>query len=208
MRQNRLYVHMLLDRSGSMEACRDTAIGAFNEYVSSLVADETIDARLSLTLFDSLGMDLVHDAVSALAMPRLDRETFVPSGMTPLNDAIGQTVAAIDGARLREAERVAMVILTDGLENASREYTRDAVRKLLDGRQKDRNWLVLYLGANQDAFAEGAARGMNAATTMDFDVANMPAAMAAAARASASFAESASPSAAAFTPSERARARR
>jgi hypothetical protein len=205
---NRLYVHILLDRSGSMEQCRDVAIGAFNEYVGSLKAKQGLGARVSLTLFDDVGIDLVHDAVGAAAFPMLTRETFQPRGMTPLNDAIGRTVAEMDKAVLLDGEHVAFVILTDGLENASKEYNKEAVRHLLEGRQKDKGWLVIYLGANQDAFAEGATRGMAAGNTLAFDVQAMPAAMRAVTRASAAFAEGASPAAAAFTPTERAKARR
>ena len=107
-------------------------------------------------------------------MPKLTGDIFVPRGMTPLNDAIARTASEMDRRELRDGENVAFVILTDGLENASQEYSRDAVRKLLERLQKEKNWLVIYLGANQDAFAEGAARGAVAANTMTFDVSRMP----------------------------------
>jgi uncharacterized protein YegL len=207
MNKNHLYVHILLDRSGSMEECRDTAIGAINEYVHSLRVDENLSARLSITLFDSGGIDALFDRVPLEAVPAMTRETFVPRGMTPLNDAIGTTVARIDETVLLKEETVAFVILTDGLENASREYSKDAVKALIESRQRDKKWLVLYLGANQDAFAEGAARGLSAGSTLPFDTECMPAAMKAVARASRAFA--AAPSAEpAFTASERANARR
>ena len=106
-----------------------------------------------------MSIDLIVDNVKAKDCPKLTRETFEPRGCTPLNDAIGRTVAKIDGEKRRDGENIAFVILTDGQENASQEYTKDAVKKLLDGRQKDKNWLVIYLGANQDAFAEGVGRG-------------------------------------------------
>jgi uncharacterized protein YegL len=208
MSKNRLYVHILLDRSGSMESCRDTAISAFNEYTNSLRANESLSARISLTLFDDLGIDLVFDRVKAREMPSLTSQIFQPRGRTPLNDAIGKTVEAIDKAELREKENVAFVILTDGLENASTEHTKQSVKLLLERRQKEKNWLVIYLGANQDAFAEGATIGAAPGNTMDFDVQRMPAAMEAVARASSAYAASPRPGAAAFTPAERAKARR
>ena len=156
----KLYAHVLLDRSGSMETCRDSTIDAFNEYVNSLAKDDKVSSRVSLTTFDSESIDLIADNVKAKDCPKLTRKTFEPRACTPLNDAIGRTVARIDGEKRRDGENIAFVILTDGLENASQEYSKDAVKKLLDGRQKDKNWLVIYLGANQDAFAEGAARGL------------------------------------------------
>lgn len=207
MSKQRLYAHILLDRSGSMEECRESTISAFNEYVNTLRKDESVSARISLTLFDDQSIDLVFDKQKPRDMPKLDKETFVPRGMTPLNDAIGKTADKISKETLRENENVAFVILTDGLENASKEYSRDAVRKLLERVQKEKNWLVIYLGANQDAFAEGAARGIAAAQSMIFDVDRMPQVVGAAARSTLRYAASASPAAAAFTPEERTAAR-
>src|SRR5262245_27847738 len=207
MSKNRLYAHILLDRSGSMEECRESTISPFNEYVNTLRQDENVSARVSLTLFDDQSIDLVFDRETAEHMPKLTRETFVPRGMTPLNDAIGKTAAKMDKQTLLEGENVAFVILTDGLENASKEYSHDAVRKLLERVQNEKNWLVIYLGANQDAFAEGAARGVAAAQSMVFDVDRVPQVVGAAARSSLRYAAAASPAAAAFTPAERAAAR-
>src|SRR5688572_802429 len=129
MAKKKLYAHILLDRSGSMEDCRDTAIGAFNEYVNSLRLNDRLAARISLTTFDDQSIDLVFDRRKAETMPALTKEMFVPRGMTPLNDAIGSTAGQMEKVKLDRDEGVAFVILTDGLENASREYSRDAVRK-------------------------------------------------------------------------------
>jgi Mg-chelatase subunit ChlD len=203
MSKNKLYAHILLDRSGSMEACRDSTIGAVNEYVNSLRSNPEISVRLSLSLFDSESLDLVFDRQKPRDIAPLTKETFVPRGMTPLNDSIAKTARAMEASPMREEERVAFVIVTDGLENASREYSREAVRKLLERLQTEKNWLVLYLGANQDAFAEGATRGVAAAHAMDYDVQHMPAAMKAMARSTRVFAETARRAAAAFTPTER-----
>jgi hypothetical protein len=193
-------------RSGSMESCRDSTIDAFNEYVSSLASKEDLSARISLTLFDSEGIDLIEDAVKANAFPKLTREVFEPRAMTPLFDAIGKTVTHIDKADLRKQENVALVILTDGLENHSSEYDRDAVKALLEGRQKDKGWLVIYLGANQDAWKEGAAIGLHSGNVMDYDTANVGNTMAATARRSVAYAESGNATADSFTDEERRKA--
>ena len=170
MSDNRLYVHVLLDRSGSMESCRDSTIAAFNDYIAKLKEAWKTATRVSLTLFDSESIELVHDAVPVTVLPPMTRATFVPRGATPLLDAIGQTVARVDGVALADGERVALVMLTDGLENASREHTRDSIRKLLAGRQEDQNWLILYLGANQDAFQEAGALGVGAGHAMSYAI--------------------------------------
>jgi len=199
----KLYAHVLLDRSGSMENCRDATIDAFNEFVNSLAVDDKVSTRVSLTTFDSESIDLVVESVKAKDCPKLTRKTFEPRACTPLNDAIGRTVASIDAGKRREGENVAFAILTDGLENASREYSTDAVRELLDGRQKDKNWLVIYLGANQDAFAEGAARGSAAAHSMAFSTDNVAHAMRAVSRSSLAYGSTGLREGAEFTDDER-----
>jgi hypothetical protein len=206
--QKKLYAHVLLDRSGSMESCRDSTISAFNEYVSTLKHTEDVDARISLTIFDSSSIDLIRDGVSARNFTPITREEFVPRASTPLFDAIGKTVAHMDQVRPEDGESVALVILTDGLENASTEYRKDTIKALLSGRQKDKKWMVIYLGANQDAWATGATFGAQQATTMDFDPDRIQPTMAAAARSSASYARTKDIEEAAFTPQERRDSRR
>jgi uncharacterized protein YegL len=100
MSDNRLYVHVLLDRSGSMESCRDSTIKAFNDYITRLKEAWKTPTCVSLTLFDSESIDLLHEALSVGDVPELTRKSFVPRGGTPLLDAIGQTAARIDAAKL------------------------------------------------------------------------------------------------------------
>jgi Mg-chelatase subunit ChlD len=210
MADSRLYVHVLLDRSGSMECCRDKTIGAFNEYVHSLKIQSQAGTRLSLTTFDTESRDLVVDAVRISDVPPLTRETFVPRGGTPLYDAVAEVVARIDKVNLLPDERVALAILTDGEENSSREMTAEAVAKMLTDRQERCNWLVQYLGANQNAWAAGARIGVGAAHAMDFSVDAAAPAMEAIASSAGRFRSarvSEARTRAAFTPEERAAAK-
>src|SRR5262245_29792192 len=78
----KLYAHVLLDRSGSMETCRDATIDAFNEYVNSLAVDDKVSTRVSLTTFDSESIDLVVDNVRTADCPKLTRKTFEPRACT------------------------------------------------------------------------------------------------------------------------------
>ncbi|KAB2851610.1 MAG: VWA domain-containing protein [Hyphomicrobiaceae bacterium] len=206
MADNRLFVHVLLDRSGSMESCRDATIAAFNNYLDQLKEAWKTPARLSLTTFDSDGIDLVVDAEPVASVSPLTRETFVPRASTPLFDAVGATVARLDEATLSTAERVALVILTDGQENASREHTRDSIAKLLAGRHKDKGWLIMYLGANQDAWAEGAKMGLSRAQTIDYTTENVGLVLKAAGRRTVAYMAAPSEAFADFTPEERAEA--
>jgi len=207
MADSRLYVHVLLDRSGSMESCRDKTIDAFNEYTNALKVQSKAGTRLSLTIFDSESIDRIHDAVRVSDVPKLTRDTFVPRGTTPLFDAVGKTIAAIDKVNLLPDERVAFTILTDGLENASVEMTADAVRKMLTDRQERCNWLVQYLGANQSAWDAGARIGVAAAHAMDYDTDKFADAFQSVSMAQARYRGAPAPAAraaASFSPAERA----
>jgi len=204
--KNKLYAHVILDRSGSMATIQAKTVDAFNEYLNGLAADDNISARVSLTIFDSTSIDLLRDNVKAKDCPKLTSEEYQPRASTPLYDAIGKTVAKIDTETRREGENVALVILTDGMENASTEYTKESVKALLDGRQKTKNWLVIYLGANQDAFAEGSKFGASASSTMVYDTHNIGATMKAASESTMRYAATASLASASFTPTERASA--
>jgi len=160
MNKSPFYAHILLDRSGSMESCRDTAIDAFNEYVMGLRRSDDMDARLSLTIFDSQSIDLLQHVEPAKSFMELSRQNYVPRGNTPLLDAIGHVVAEIDKVALRPGEKVGLVILTDGHENASKEHTKDTIKALLKDRQDNKGWLVVFLGADVDAFAEAQSIGI------------------------------------------------
>jgi hypothetical protein len=161
MTKSPLYAHILLDRSGSMENCRDTTIDAFNEYVMGLRRSDDVDARISLTIFDSQSIDALARAEPAKTFMELSRQNYIPRDMTPLFDAIGHAVADIDQVNLRDGEKIALVILTDGLENASKEHSYDGIRKLLTDRQDNKGWLVVFLGADVDAFAQASALGIH-----------------------------------------------
>lgn len=188
----RLIAHVLLDRSGSMGAVAQQTVDAYNEYVNGLAHTAGLDARISLTIFDSISIDLIRENVPVTsAAAKLTMEEFVPRGNTPLNDAIGQTVSKVRAEA--PTDPVAFVILTDGLENSSREYPGrnglEMIKLLLAEVQKEPwGWLVLFLGANMDAFSEGVhSRGTQHAHTMGFTTANVGATMQAAARASGSY---------------------
>jgi hypothetical protein len=143
-----------------MEACADDAVGGLNAYIHRL-PDK---ARVSLTTFDSESIDLIRDAVLP-AEAALKPSEFIPRGGTPLHDAIGLTVAQAE-KRSVGSDRVALVILTDGYENASRLFERKAILELLKRKQEGDGWLVIYLGANQDAWAVGERFGTVADNSM------------------------------------------
>ena len=180
----RLYAHVVLDRSGSMASCADDAVGGYNSYVAQLPGTSLV----SLTLFDSEGVDLIRDGVTPAAA-RLNADEYQPRGWTPLYDAIGHTIVEAE-KRSAGLDRIALVILTDGEENSSREFNREDIRKLLTAKQEQDGWLVIYLGANQDAWAVGEKFGSVAINTMSIDPDNIGLALDSAARATGLYVES------------------
>lgn len=198
-----LTVHVVLDRSGSMNSVKDDTIGAFNSYVETLRGQEP-ESILSLTLFDSGGIDTIINMQKIKEVKALTDKEYQPRSMTPLYDAIGKVVQ-----RLEETvgDNKVLVILTDGEENSSREFSKEAIRKLLDEKQEKDNWLVLYLGANQDAFKEGGQIGTQDTNTLNFSMDNMQATMDVAAASSLRYAKTSDRLQAGFSEQERAKVR-
>src|SRR5262245_52293213 len=155
----KVHVGIVLDRSGSMEDCRADAIGAVNSYLRQVKDDKELDGRVSLIIFDSDGIDVIRDRVPAAECSILDPKEYQPRAATPLLDAVGHGAALLD-KRKETGERCILAIMTDGLENASREYTKESIKALLDRKQKDEGWLVLYLGAGHDAWEQARDMGL------------------------------------------------
>ena len=154
----------LLDRSGSMESCWDDTIGGFNAFVNEQKAD---GGTLSLIQFDHEYLESYH-AKSIDEVEPLTRETFKPRGSTALLDAIGKTIKNFKSNTIPT-----VIILTDGQENSSHTYTKSHIKDLIEERTKD-GWTFVYLGANQDAFAEAGSLGIAPACTMNYDTQRTP----------------------------------
>ena len=155
---------IVLDRSGSMATTWDDTIGALNAYIKELAKDGT-NAKISVMSFDSQSIDTLRDVVPVAACPVLRFDEAPPRSATPLFDAVGK---AVDGMRNRKKKhRKALVIMTDGLENSSTEYTKEAVQALLRSCEKD-DWLITYLGAGHDAWAQGMALGIDAGKVANY----------------------------------------
>lgn len=171
MRQDLCDITIVLDRSGSMNTVLADTIGGFNTFIKKQreVPGECV---VSLVQFDD-EYDVVYTAKPVAAAPLLDGATFVPRGMTALLDAIGTTVNAT-GTRLAgmpENDRpgkVLFVILTDGGENASHEYTKQKVFDMIEHQKKQYRWDFVFLGANQDAISVAGGLGISANSSMTY----------------------------------------
>lgn len=162
----------LLDTSGSMahNNAIDAAISKFNEFLNKqqLLPDR---ANMSVILFDDQ-YDVLYDNIDIKKIKPITKDEWHPRGMTRLNDAIGKTINNVksDQNRLGKkylADKIMVVITTDGLENDSQEYTTDGVKSLIKDCEKN-EWTFLYLAANQDAFAVGSTYGISKGNTFNF----------------------------------------
>lgn len=185
----KVHVGIVLDRSGSMEDCRADAVGAVNSYLRQVKEDTAMQADISLIIFDSQGIDVIRDRVPAGTCPELGMSEYQPRAQTPLLDAVGHGVGHLD-RRKAAGERCILAIMTDGLENASREYTKDTIKTLLDRKQKEDGWLVLYLGAGHDAWSQASVLGLHAGNVADFNKGAISATMSKIASRSARYAAS------------------
>lgn len=171
MKNDLTEIDCILDRSGSMASIAADAIGGFNTFLASQKALPG-EARLSLVLFDH-EYQLAIDNTPIQSVEPLSNKTFVPRGQTALYDAIGRTITAVGArlARTQEHERPAQVIvaiLTDGMENHSKEYSRERVAEMILHQQEAYAWQFIFLAANMDAFAEASALNIPTMNTANF----------------------------------------
>jgi uncharacterized protein YegL len=162
-------ITIFLDRSGSMDLIRKDMEGAFNTFVKK--HQEVPSTKLTLIQFDSQNdQDVVYSNVPVKAVEPLSLH---PRGGTPLLDALckaidntGQRLASIQESD--RPDQVLMVIITDGQDNSSRLYRREDVKNRVNKQHGDYKWQFIYLGANQDAFAEAASYGISPQWTLNY----------------------------------------
>lgn len=171
MIKNSLIV-VVLDRSGSMESIRDDTIGGFNAFLGEQRKVEG-ECRLTLAQFDT-DYELVHHNKPLAEIPALTRETFVPRGGTALLDAIGRTLNTVETDILElerqgaKPDKVYFLVITDGEENSSQEYTRDGVFKMIADRRNNSAWEFIFLAADQNAIQVGTGYGFAAGSSIDY----------------------------------------
>lgn len=171
MKANYTDINIVLDRSGSMSAVQMDTIGGFNTFLAKQKA-EPGEATLTLHQFDDQ-FETTFDNVVLSEVPDLTSKTFVPRGWTALYDAIGMSIvkAGIRLGAMKEEDRpskVIFVILTDGDENRSREYTGDKINTMIKEQTEKYNWDFVFLGANQDAIKTGSILGIKGGMSMTY----------------------------------------
>lgn len=156
----------ILDCSGSMGSMLTETIEGFNSFIDEQKAVKG-KAKVTLVQFDNK-YEVIYSGVKLKNVPVLDTNTFKPRGMTALLDAIGKTLTEQKERITNEkwADKVIVVILTDGHENASQEFKTDTVKKLTKDAQ-DEGWSFVYLGANQDAIVAAQQFGIDTKSTLN-----------------------------------------
>jgi hypothetical protein len=178
---NYTHIAFLLDRSGSMMSIKSDTEGGFDAYIES---QKTQSGRCTVTLaqFDDQ-YEEVYAGRDLQSVPKLDLQ---PRGSTALDDSIAALVRSTGEylAGLPERRRPGSVIfgiMTDGMENASQEWTRPAIKALIEEQEKKYDWTFSYMGANQDAIEVGGSMGIPAGRSLTYGTGtgNVRAAMAA-----------------------------
>lgn len=160
-----LDVVIVLDRSGSMRDARADHEGGIRSFVQDQRELKEDDVRLTLIQFDTNNpFEIVHDRVPINEID-LEKIVLIPRGGTPLLDAVGKSFAWVE-EQLKDSNVVVMVV-TDGEENSSKEWTLDGVRQVVADAEK-RNVSSLFLGANIDGFSAGMNLGFAAAQSVTF----------------------------------------
>ena len=165
MRKNLTEIVFILDRSGSMAGLEDDTIGGFNAMIEKQKKEQG-EAFVSTVLFDNIS-EVIHDRVDIQKVEPMTRKDYYVRGCTALLDAVGKAIHHIGNVHkyAREEDRpekTLFVITTDGLENASRQYSYKDLKRMIERQKEKYGWEFLFLGANIDAAREAARFGINA----------------------------------------------
>ena len=171
--EERVKIWFLLDRSGSMQPVASDVVGGFNQFVADQAAKPG-KARLTAVQFDSDNpFEIILDRSRIDRVPELTSAVYWARSMTPLYDALGMLIERADRRikrRVKEnrpAEDQLVVVFTDGLENASRKFNLRQVFDMVRDRM-DQDWTFVFMGANQDSYAEGGHIGLVDGNIQDY----------------------------------------
>lgn len=155
-------ITLVVDRSGSMEQVREDAEGGVNTFIAEQ-GKQPGQALLTLVQFDT-EYEFLHKGLPIQQVPKYE---LTPRGMTALLDAVGKAINETGQrlAKMPQCDRpglVIFVVMTDGLENSSKEFSKAQLKQMIQRQQNEYNWHFTFLGANQDAFTEAGEMGIHA----------------------------------------------
>ena len=164
MKKNLTELVFILDRSGSMAGLESDTIGGFNSMIARQL-ETPGETYVSTILFDN-HPTVIHDRIPLKYVPKMTDREYRVQGCTALLDAIGEAIRHIANihkyAQVEDVpEKTLFIITTDGMENASRRYSYERVREMIEHEKKKHGWEFLFLGANIDAVAEASRFGID-----------------------------------------------
>ena len=171
MKNNITELVFILDRSGSMAGLESDTIGGFNGMIEKQKKQDG-ECYVSTVLFDHVS-EVLHDRVKLLQIEKMTEKDYTVRGCTALIDAIGGAIHHIGNihkyARPEDVpEHTLFVIITDGMENASRRYTSDEVKKMIERQKEKYGWEFLFIGANIDAVETAAQIGISRKNAVNY----------------------------------------
>ena len=177
--KTQIYNLIVLDKSGSMSSIAKAAIAGFNETVGGIRSaqerfKETQEHFVSLMIFCNCEKRLVYDKVPVAEVKELTSKEYQPCCCTPLYDAMGISINALYKDIKDKEDATAMVtVITDGLENASSEYSGSAIKALVERMKNEEGWNFAYIGTNQDVEATSASLSIDNHMAFEDDDAGM-----------------------------------
>ena len=169
-----VHISVVLARSGSMARIADDVVGGFNTFLDEQRKQDG-DGRVTLVQFDGQDpFEVLIDGEDLNTVGDLDPARYILRGNTPLYDAVGQMIAKTDAEIFRRADAAEpiedqiVLIVTDGYENASREFSGNMISQLINAR-RERAWTIVFLGADEATFKEGETMGVSSANTAQWD---------------------------------------
>lgn len=160
MKENQLKIIFVLDESGSMQGTESDVIGGFNQFLEQQKAKAYEKSSVSLYKFNSSWSKIFSD-LPLNEIPPLQAGDYTPGGLTALYDTIGVAISEADKQHAHtKPDMVMLIIITDGQENASREYGSQKIKLMIQEHEQKENWQFIYLGSDLSNFADAAALGI------------------------------------------------
>lgn len=169
--EKKIYNLIILDESGSMQSIKPQAITGLNETLQTIKsAQEKFENQshyVTLVSFNTNRVKTIYDCCPANQIQKLNNYDYQPNACTPLYDAMGISLTRLM-AEVKDEDNVLVTIITDGYENASREYSGKAIFQLIEGL-KAKGWIFTYIGANQDVKKVASSMGISNSLLFDAD---------------------------------------
>ena len=147
--ERKTIIEFLLDETGSMTSVWDQTINGFNSFIETQKTQPG-ECYLTLTTFDTIGIKTPYTDLPISNVPLLNRETYTPRASTNLFDAIGSRISELESRIKNQDVNVLFVIMTDGEDNSSKEYTADTIKTKINFKQENAKWSFVFLGSSSN----------------------------------------------------------